>query len=211
MDHLVVTAELRVLVLQGVEAVRALRDDLAHTHPVEHLHVGHDQHLEQVLVAAAPRRIARAHLAGPEDDDVDPRPLEELGHGLGDLAVLVVERTGATDPVEVLGGDRLARIYDGHTVEGFGPAPGSPWVMPHGLPWFSIDRYALPSSAGKLLSINDRYRRMSRILSRISMLTGHISSHALQLVHAHISSGVIRSNNEFEEIVISRSTPSGGL
>src|SRR3954451_21422857 len=52
---------------------------------------------------------------------------------------------------------------------------------------------------------------MSRILSRISMLTGQISSQALQLVHAQISSGVIRSNNEFEEIVISRSTPSGGL
>ena len=30
---------------------------------------------------------------------------------------------------------------------------------------------------------------MSRILSRISMLTGQISSHALQLVHAQISSG----------------------
>ena len=35
---------------------------------------------------------------------------------------------------------------------------------------------------------------MSRILSRISMLTGQISSHALQLVHAQISSDVMRSN-----------------
>src|SRR4051794_32073107 len=83
--------------------------------------------------------------------------------------------------------------------------------MPHGLPWFSIARYAAPSSDGKLLSINDRYRRMSRILSRISMLTGQISSHARQLVHAQISSGVIRSNSDVDEIVISGSTPSGGL
>src|SRR4051812_39060850 len=51
---------------------------------------------------------------------------------------------------------------------------------------------------------------MSRILSRISMLTGQISSHALQLVHAQISSGVMRSNTELELIVISASTPSGG-
>ena len=36
------------------------------------------------------------------------------------------------------------------------------------------------------------------------MLTGQISSHALQLVHAQISSAVIRSNSEFGEIVISR-------
>src|SRR6266542_5084482 len=52
---------------------------------------------------------------------------------------------------------------------------------------------------------------MSRILSRISMFTGQISSHALQLVHAQISSAVIRSNSELAEIVISLSTPIGGL
>ena len=51
---------------------------------------------------------------------------------------------------------------------------------------------------------------MSRILSRISMLTGQISSHALQLVHAHSSSAVMRSNSELAPIVISRSVPSGG-
>ena len=51
---------------------------------------------------------------------------------------------------------------------------------------------------------------MSRILSRISMLTGQISSHALQLVHAHSSSGVIRSNTLSAPIVMSRSMPTGG-
>ena len=43
------------------------------------------------------------------------------------------------------------------------------------------------------------------------MLTGQISSHALQLVHAQISSAVMRSNSEFDEMVISPSMPSGGL
>ena len=51
---------------------------------------------------------------------------------------------------------------------------------------------------------------MSRILSRISMLTGQISSHALQLVHAQISSGVMRSNTLSAPIAMSRSTPTGG-
>ena len=45
---------------------------------------------------------------------------------------------------------------------------------------------------------------MSRILSRISMLTGQISSHALQLVHAQSSSDVMRSNTLSAPIVMSR-------
>ena len=51
---------------------------------------------------------------------------------------------------------------------------------------------------------------MSRILSRISMLTGQISSHALHDVQAHTSSGVMRSNTEFDETVISGSRSIGG-
>ena len=43
------------------------------------------------------------------------------------------------------------------------------------------------------------------------MFTGQISSHALQLVQAQISSEVIRSNSESAVIVISLSTPIGGL
>src|SRR5437764_1260198 len=51
---------------------------------------------------------------------------------------------------------------------------------------------------------------MSRILSRISMLTGQISSQALQVVQAQTSSAVIRSSTEPAEIVISSSTVTGG-
>ena len=137
---LVVAAELRVLVLQRVEAVRALGDDLLHAHAVEHLDVRHRQHLEQVLVAAAACRVAGAHLAGAEDGHVDAGPAQQLGHRLGDLLVLVVERAGAADPVEVLGGDRLARIDDGDPSRSLAQSPRSPWFMPHGLPWFSIAR-----------------------------------------------------------------------
>jgi len=42
------------------------------------------------------------------------------------------------------------------------------------------------------------------------MLTGHTSSQALHVVHAHTSSEVMRSNTEFEVIVISGTTPMGG-
>src|SRR5215204_164294 len=51
---------------------------------------------------------------------------------------------------------------------------------------------------------------MSRILSRISMLTGQISSQALQLVQSHSSSDVMRSNTELAPILISGTVPIGG-
>ena len=41
------------------------------------------------------------------------------------------------------------------------------------------------------------------------MLTGQISSHALHDVHAHTSSGVMRSNSESTTMVMSGSTPIG--
>ena len=42
------------------------------------------------------------------------------------------------------------------------------------------------------------------------MLTGQISSHALHEVHAQISSGLMRSNIELDEMVMPRSMPIGG-
>src|SRR5437588_1234021 len=58
--------------------------------------------------------------------------------------------------------------------------------------------------------MSDRYRRMSRILSRISMFTGHTSSHALHDVHAQISSDVMRSKTESALMAISGSSPTTG-
>src|SRR5579863_3615164 len=51
---------------------------------------------------------------------------------------------------------------------------------------------------------------MSRILSRISMLTGQISSHALHEVHAQISSGVMRENTLSALTVSSGTWPTMG-
>src|SRR5215213_9378683 len=51
---------------------------------------------------------------------------------------------------------------------------------------------------------------MSRILSRISMLTGQISSHALHDVHAQSSSDVMRSNTELALTVMPGTTLTGG-
>ncbi len=78
MDDLVVAAELRVFVLQHVEAVRALGDDLLHLHAFEGLDVLHREHLEDVLVAGAASLVAVAHLRRSEDREVDLGPLQQL-------------------------------------------------------------------------------------------------------------------------------------
>src|SRR6476660_4000448 len=51
---------------------------------------------------------------------------------------------------------------------------------------------------------------MSRILSRISMLTGQISSHALHDVHAQSSAYVMRSNTESAVMVMPGAVLTGG-
>ena len=89
--HFVVATQLRVLVLQRVEAVWALGDDFFDAHAIQHLDVRCGQHLEEVFVAAASGTVAGAHFAGPQDGHVDACALQQLGHGLGDFFVLVVE------------------------------------------------------------------------------------------------------------------------
>ena len=117
MHHLVVATELRVLVEQRVEAVGALRDDLAHAHAIQHLDVLHREHLEEVLVSRTPGGVASAQLGRAEDGEVDARPFEQPRDGLRHLAVLVVEGARATDPVQVLVVERLGAVDDHDVVE----------------------------------------------------------------------------------------------
>ena len=70
-DDLVGAAEVRVLVRERVEAVRAAGDDLRHALLVERFHVLLGVCLEDVFVAHPAGRVARARLARPEDREVD--------------------------------------------------------------------------------------------------------------------------------------------
>ena len=102
-DHLVVAAEVWVLVGQRVEAVGAAGDDLGDAGLVQGLDVLLGEGLEDVLVADPARRVTGAALAGAEDREIHIRGLEHLGRGLRGLACPLVERRGTADPVEVLG------------------------------------------------------------------------------------------------------------
>ncbi len=111
-QHLVAAAEVGVLVGEGVEAVRAGGDDLAHTVLLEHVDVLPSALLEEVLVADAAGRVAGALLLGAQDGEVDPRGLEDLHQRRRDGASAVVERRGAAHPVQVLGAGLVGREGD---------------------------------------------------------------------------------------------------
>src|SRR5664279_878509 len=100
-----VTAELRVLVGQGVEAVRAGRDDLQRCGTgdrVQGFDVLHPQHLEQELVPQPPGRVAGARLARAEDGELDTGDVHQLGERTGDLLGTILQRTRAADPEQVV-------------------------------------------------------------------------------------------------------------
>ena len=107
-DDLVVAAELRVLVRQRVEAVRAGSDDLARAFgavledAVEDLDVLLGETLEHQFVAQATSRVAGAGLAGAHDAERDAGQVEQLGDRAGDLLGTVFERAGAAHPEQVL-------------------------------------------------------------------------------------------------------------
>ncbi len=108
MDDLVAAADLRVLVVQGVEAVRTRDDDLALglfdtlEHTVEDLDVLLRQLLEQELVARAASGVTGAGLLGAEHHELGACGREELGDGLRRLLRAVLVGTGTSDPEQVL-------------------------------------------------------------------------------------------------------------
>ena len=104
----VVSAELRVLPAQRVQAVRAGDDDLA-VHPldafeqiIDRLDILRCQLLEQEFVARAPRRVAGAGLPVAEYEELDTGRREQLGNGFGGLLGAVIERARAAHPEQIL-------------------------------------------------------------------------------------------------------------
>ncbi len=115
-NHLVGAADLRVLVVQGVEAVRTGDDDLALAlldtveHPVEGLDVLLRQLLEQELVARATSGVTAAGLVGTEHHELHAGGREQLGDSLRGLLRAVLVGTGATDPEQVVVALEAVRI-----------------------------------------------------------------------------------------------------
>ena len=119
-DDLVAPVELRKLVLDRVEAVRAVHDDLLHLVAVERLDARLRHRLVEVLVAEAACGLAVAELFLAEAGEIDAGLLEEARESLGRFLVPVVEGAGAADVIEIfrvgLVGDRR-HVHAGRPVE----------------------------------------------------------------------------------------------
>ena len=109
-DHPEVAVELRVLVADGIEAVRARGDDGLELVSLERLDIALGQGLVEVLVAEAPGRLAGALLLVAQDREVHARGLQHPDESPRHLPVALVEGAVAADPVEVLGLVDLAHL-----------------------------------------------------------------------------------------------------
>ncbi len=160
--HLVVAAELRVLVVEGVEAVRAVRHQRVELVLVEHRDVRVRGFLIQVLVACAPRPLAVAAFFLAQHRVVDPGRFEDRDHRTrGALAVGVV-RARAPDPVQ-----HVCLLLLGHQrhIEPVRPVhPGAARVAPR-----------VPGALG--------------LRHRVGQQVGHVAFHQHQIA-AHVHDGV---------------------
>ena len=154
-NDLVVPAQLGIFVGQGVEAMRALGDDLLDPEAVERLDVREGQLLPQVLVAGPAGGIAVAgSRAGPRMAKSIPAWCSKPGERHGEPRCCGRHRSLRNRRTTDTRHARCSRQE---------PAPRSRAVrskppaahgsIPHGLPWFSMATKALESSAGKLDSI----------------------------------------------------------
>lgn len=99
--------KVRVLIADGIKAVRAGRDDfpLAFGYALESVVEGFDvllrHHLEQELVAGAAGGVAGAGLAGRKHAELHASGVQQIHDGAGGAAAIVVINAGAAYPEEV--------------------------------------------------------------------------------------------------------------
>src|SRR5690348_15886837 len=97
-NDFVVPAELRELVPDLMETVRAARDYRRHRITIQRLDRGFGEHLIEVFVAHPARRVAMAVLFLAEDRKANAARLEDARERDRDSLRAVVERTHAANP-----------------------------------------------------------------------------------------------------------------
>ena len=186
---LVAAAEVRVLVGERVEAVRAARDDLRHAGLVQRLDVLLGERLEHVLVAHPPGRVAGARLARPEDREVDARRLEQLRGRARASRGRARRTTRRSRPSRAPpAAPRPARAPALRAPRSSRPAPAA--ALPHGFDERSTSRSIGSASAGNRASTITRWRRRSTMWSMCSIETGHSRTHAPQVTQSQTTSSV---------------------
>src|SRR5438132_2077128 len=173
-DDIVCPAEVRIFVLQRVEAVRTGRDDTRDPVAVQRLDVPHDHRLRQVFVAESPRWIAGALLLPSEDGEPHAGLLEDPCEGLGDLPVPIVERRGAADPVQDLDALRRGRVRHHRDAEALRPS-----------------RALVPADAPRVEVLLDVPHRLSRLRRHLAFGEDHVPTHLEDLRDVLVHHGAL--------------------
>ena len=104
MDDFVITAELRIFVLDRVETMRAGGHYLLDVVVVHAFDGFRRQLLGEKFMSQAPRRIAGARFFFTEDGELQPSGLQDARQRDGDLLVARDERANATDEEQIING-----------------------------------------------------------------------------------------------------------
>ena len=97
-----IAAEIGVILLDAVIAVRTDGDDLLHAVAVHDVDIGLGQRLEEILVAGTHRGIAAAAFFRSQNAEADAGFLENFRESNRDFLAAVVKRTGAAHVEQVL-------------------------------------------------------------------------------------------------------------
>src|SRR5690606_27974250 len=98
MFYRVVSTQLRILIFDCIETMRACRDDRADVVSVENLNIVERLHLEQELIPCTARRIPRAAFLGTQHSKIDIQHLQYLHKRARHPLAAVVERSCAANP-----------------------------------------------------------------------------------------------------------------
>ena len=191
MDDLVVAAEVRVLVRERVEAVRAARDDLLHAGLVRASPCSARRAIwNSVLVAHAPGRVAGAATrAGRGWRSRRPPPAAASPCDCAVVARALVERRRRSRPSR---GPRAPgrRAASTRTSSPSAQSARSACGLPHGFAERSTSRSIVSPRRGSGDSAITRWRRRSTMWSTCSIATGHSCTQAPQVTQSHTTSSV---------------------
>lgn len=101
-DNLVLATQLRIFVLQGIEAVRTCCYDLLDVVPIQQLNVLIRHHLEKELISGAANRVAGAHLFFTQNGKGNVEFLQDTCEGTGDALCPLIEAACTPHPEQDL-------------------------------------------------------------------------------------------------------------
>ena len=102
MHNVVVTSDLWVLTLKGVQAVRAGDNNLGRLYFIQHFNILLCLHLVKEFVTGTASRVTGARLAIAKDHEFHTSGVKEFGHGLGCCLGTILKCTGATHPKKII-------------------------------------------------------------------------------------------------------------